>query len=389
MKVALLSHGGGGISSVCYGLAYALSRKKIETTVLSATAIVESKDEDVNEYLQFMHLPTVDYPPRALWFCLRNANRLSKLVENFDVVHAISPDMAFAYTNSKHSPKPLVTSLHGSHRAAMSAFARSPMRDWTSSDFAFNVLELPLHEIIARRCVAKSNRVVVCSHSTLNELRTYDKIGTPNVSVIYNGIDLDEMHLADNLREDENSNGERGYSIMYAGRLFWMKGITFLLKAYESLKKQFDNIHLTIFGKGPLESEVRRFVASQGSRGNVHFGGFIPHRELIKEIVRTDVVVFPSLYESQPMFLLEAMACRKPVIAFNLPYAREIVKDGYNGLLARAYDVEDLSRKIALALQDKKLRLMIGEKGHEYVEENHNWDMQVNKYLQLYKETIE
>jgi glycosyltransferase involved in cell wall biosynthesis len=328
----------------------------------------------------------VNFPPRSLWFHLRNLSATSKLFENYDILHGISPEIAIALTFlKKHSKTPLITTLHGSHRAALEAFIQSPIKNWTVSDFGFHVLELPLHELITRRCFAKSKKVVACSFATMNELRAFDEFDLSKISVIYNGVDFSEIQQE---AATTNEKNQQELSIMYAGRLFWMKGITFVLEAYEKLEKQFKNVRLKIFGRGPLENEVKKFATEKGLRSSVYFGGFLPHKELIQEIKKSDVVVFPSLYESQPMFALETMACKKPLIAFNVAYARELVKNGHNGLLASPYDVEDLSNKIAIVLRDKSLRLRLGENAFEYAKKNHDWDVQAEKYYDIYYEVM-
>lgn len=387
MKVALLSHEGGGISSVSFGLAKSLSKKKIETTIFSTAADRKIRVEKINDYLEVIRLPLIDCPPRSLWFHLRNSSTLLRLLEDYTLIHAISPEMAIPYTLfGKNLRRPLITTLHGSHRAALRAFVQSPIKSWVLSDFAFHVIELPLHEMITRRCMAKSNRVVVCSFTTLNELKMYGEVDVARVSVIYNGVDFSEIQKEEAEIRGDDSEGE--LSIMFAGRLFWMKGITFVLRAFENVRKQFGNVQLRIFGKGPLESEIKRFIVSKGLKKDVYFGGFLPHRELIGEIKRSDVVVFPSLYESQPMFALETMACKKTLVAFDLPYAREIIKNGHSGLLAEAFDEKDFSDKILLALQDRKLRLKLGENAYEYVKKNHDWDTQTEKYLKVYEKVM-
>jgi glycosyltransferase involved in cell wall biosynthesis len=389
LKVALLSHEGGGISSVCQGLAQCLSKEKIETTIFSTVIGRKVEIEKVNDYLEIIRLPLINYPPRSFWLHLRNMDTLQRLLENHDIVHAISPEMAVPYTFFKKDPqKSFIMTLHGSHKAALKAFIQSPIKNWVSSDFAFHVLELPMHEIITKRCFAKSNKVIVCSFATLNELKMYERLDISKVSVIYNGVNFSEIQQEEAETRDENEDGEHELSVIYAGRLFWMKGITFALRAYEKSKKQFKNLRLKIFGKGPLENEVKKFVTEKGLRNSVYFGGFLPHTKLIQEIKKSDVVVFPSLYESQPMFVLETMACKKPVVAFNVAYANELIKNGYNGLLAKPYDVEDLSNKITMLLQDKDLRLKLGDNSFEYVKKNHDWGVQAEKYRDIYCEVM-
>jgi len=117
--------------------------------------------------------------------------------------------------------------------------------------------------------------------------------------------------------------------------------------------------------------------------------GRIPHKDLIAEIKRSALVVVPSLYEAQPMIALEAMACKKPLVAFSYPFAREIIKNGHNGLLAQARDVKNLSEKIRSLLLDKKLRWKLGRNAYDYVRREHNWDIQINKYLKVYRKVLE
>lgn len=387
MRVALISQPGGGISSVCNGLAFSLSKKGIPTTIFSGTS-EKPRVERLNECLDVIRLPHFDFPPRPMWFQLRNFRSLLKLLKDYTVVHGVSPEAStiFAFCKRKLR-KPLVVSIHAVPLSTLRTFVNAPISRWTFSGFGIYVLEYPLHDFQIRTCLAKSDHVVSCSFATLNEFRAaYKILRMSKVSVIYNGVNFDEI---DNIKIDyENMNGQNNLSIVFAGRLFWLKGIIHLLKAFEILRQDFKDLDLKIFGEGPEEHRIRRFVADMGLRDNVHLQGRVPHKNLIAEIKKSDVVVLPSLYEAQPMFALEAMACKKPLVAFDIRFAREIVANGHNGLLAEAYDVKDLSEKIRLILSDEKFRFEIGQNAYEYVKREHNWNTQVEKYLDVYKNVI-
>ena len=387
MRVALISQPGGGISSVCNGLAFSLSKKGIPTTIFSGTS-EKPRVERLNECLDVIRLPHFDFPPRPMWFQLRNFRSLLKLLKDYTVVHGVSPEAStiFAFCKRKLR-KPLVVSIHAVPLSTLRTFVNAPISRWTFSGFGIYVLEYPLHDFQIRTCLAKSDHVVSCSFATLNEFRAaYKILRMSKVSVIYNGVNFDEI---DNIKIDyENMNGQNNLSIVFAGRLFWLKGIIHLLKAFEILRQDFKDLDLKIFGEGPEEHRIRRFVADMGLRDNVNLQGRVPHKNLIAEIKKSDVVVLPSLYEAQPMFALEAMACKKPLVAFDIRFAREIVANGHNGLLAEAYDVKDLSEKIRLILSDEKFRFEIGQNAYEYVKREHNWNTQVEKYLDVYKNVI-
>jgi len=389
LRVALLSHGEGAFASICSGLAHCFSKKGIETTIVYTTRS-KPKVEKISDTIEIIYLPLINYLPRSLWFNLSNLSKLLKLFKSHTLIHSISPEMAIVYAFLGNSARrPLVTTMHMSHIAALKAFLASPSKEWKLGDFGYHVLELPLHEMIDRICLAESNRVVVCSCKTLTELEKYERIDLSKASVIYNGINLAEIDEVQVEERDVEAETGHELSMLYAGRLYYLKGITFALRAFVNLRKHYKSLQLKIFGKGPLESDIKRFIARNNLKKDVFFGGFLPHKELIKEFKKSDVVVLPSLYESQPIVALEAMACKKPFVAFNYPYAREIITDGYNGLLAKAYDVEDLSDKIGLALQDRKLRLKLGKNAYEYIRKNHDWDTQAMKYLKVYGDVIE
>jgi poly(glycerol-phosphate) alpha-glucosyltransferase len=95
--------------------------------------------------------------------------------------------------------------------------------------------------------------------------------------------------------------------------------------------------------------------------------------------------VAPSLSEAQSLFVLEAMACGKPLITFDIPPMKEIITDGFNGLMAKSFDVGDLAEKIRAVLNDRKLACKIGQNAHNYISLKHNWENQIDQYLQIYE----
>jgi glycosyltransferase involved in cell wall biosynthesis len=94
--------------------------------------------------------------------------------------------------------------------------------------------------------------------------------------------------------------------------------------------------------------------------------------------------VAPSLCEAQSLFVLEAMACGKPLVAFDIPPMKEIIIDGSTGTLAKSFDVGDLAEKIRVVLSDRKLRSKIGQNARNYVRLKHNWENQIDQYLEIY-----
>lgn len=384
MKVALISHEGGGISSVCYGLARSLAKKKIETTIFTSTLTRAHQTEKVNDYLEITHLPILDFPPRSLWFQILNIRKLSRLLKDYTLIHGVSPDTSFVFTFCKKKlKKPFVATVHGSPRAIQKVFVNSPVSCWTLGDFGYQIIEFPLHDFTISRILNDSDHIAVCSFTVLEELKTYKSLDLNKVSVIYNGINFDEI---ENIRASSTVTDKKNdLSVVYAGRLFWTKGAIFLLKAFQIIRQNLKNVRLNIFGKGPLEHRIREFIVDAELNNCVRFRGHVSHENMLAEVKMADVVVLPSLYEAQPMFALEAMACKKPLVVFDVSFARELISDMDNGLLARVGDIEDLSSKIQMVLSERKLRTKLGENAYNHVKQKHNWDIQVEKYLKVYE----
>jgi glycosyltransferase involved in cell wall biosynthesis len=269
----------------------------------------------------------------------------------------------------------------------MKAFINSPASQWSPSDIAFHVLEYPLYHASNRFAIANSNHIITCSHTLLNELRSiYHDFDPRKSSVIYNGIDLEEI-----VDISTNSNLQRSnenFTLIFYGRLTWLKGIPYLLDAFELLTTEYPNLHLKIYGDGPLRKKIQTIVSKCGLQDRIYIGGKISRSKLLLEIMTADVVVLPSLREAQPISVLEAMACKKPLVVFDLPFASEYIHDSLNGLLAKPQNPNDLAIKIRELLSDKALRTKIGQNAYEYIKDHHNWGYLVNQYIEIYNKLI-
>jgi len=82
----------------------------------------------------------------------------------------------------------------------------------------------------------------------------------------------------------------------------------------------------------------------------------VQRKILLAELAASDIVCMPSLYEACPLAVIEAMAMGKPVVAFDLPYAREMLQD--NGMLLASGGL-DFAQKLGhlIRSQDDRTRL--------------------------------
>jgi len=200
-------------------------------------------------------------------------------------------------------------------------------------------------------------------------------------SVISNGIDVDFFRsriaaIAGSVNRDP--------TLFFCGRLYKVKGITYLLNAITILKRKYPRIRLKIFGRGPLRRSIIKYVRVNSLEQNVEVMGYVQYSRLVDELVKSDLAVFPSLWEAQSIAMLEAMACAKPVVSFDFPFSQEIIRHGATGLLARPMDSSDLATCISTLLENAGLREKIGENAQAYVSHHHSWRTVAEKYLSVY-----
>jgi glycosyltransferase involved in cell wall biosynthesis len=200
--------------------------------------------------------------------------------------------------------------------------------------------------------------LVSVSESLREELCSAYGIRRTRMDVVYTCVDL---ALLKKLTYNRYSVQPRKINLLYAGRLYYGKGIMHLLTIMKLLARDLGqtNFHLQIFGRGPLEETLRRYIFLNDLQKLVTFRGYVPHDSLLKNLADSDILCFPSLYEACPLLMIEAMGLGKPVVAYDLPFAREML--GRNCSMLLASDNTDFARKLSRLMSCDDDRRKIGE----------------------------
>jgi len=152
----------------------------------------------------------------------------------------------------------------------------------------------------------------------------------------------------------------------------------------KNLKSRGYKFKILIAGIGKLESKLKRYAETQGVTEEVIFLGFVDNIRSFNYTI--DIFVLTSMYEGFGFVLVEAMANRKPVIAFDIGSTAEIIEDKKTGFLVEKGNVEKLTGMMELLIHDKKLRETMGNMGRKRVEEVFNFEKTLEKVESLLKE---
>lgn len=196
------------------------------------------------------------------------------------------------------------------------------------------------------------------------------KWGAPpdKVVTIHNGFD---PHVFKPGVAASDLVGER--TILFtARRLVEKNGLEYLISAMPNIIAQYD-AELVIAGDGPYKQHLQKLVARHNLQNDVSFIGAVPHSKLPQLISASDIVVIPSLMEASSLFLIESMACKRPVVATNVGGIPEILNEGC-GVLVSPRDTLALSQAINLLIADQGLRDDLATEAYSTVRGTLTWD---------------
>ncbi|WP_034445867.1 glycosyltransferase [Butyrivibrio sp. AE2032] len=179
---------------------------------------------------------------------------------------------------------------------------------------------------LARLMYGRADKVVAVSKELEKELVTDFKLDKKKVVAIPNGYDLEKIKkLADEAIEPEVLNRITGKKIICnVGRLSPQKGQGHLIRAFQKVHDNIPDSVLLIAGEGPQEQYLNDLIKQLDLNDCVIMLG---HTENVyKYLNKSDLFVFPSLFEGFPNALAEAMCVGLPCIASDFRTgAREII----------------------------------------------------------------
>lgn len=155
---------------------------------------------------------------------------------------------------------------------------------------------------------------------------------------------------------------------LYAGKLDNNKNAELLLQAFSQLPQE--NIFLIITGNGDLEDQLKN---SYASFHNIHFFPF-QNQSLMPVVYRlADVFVLPSKSETWGLTINEAMACSRAILVSDVCGASIDLVNVDNGHTFKSGSLEDLKKKMAYLIQNKKELQQMGAKSREIIR---NWNFE-------------
>ena len=146
--------------------------------------------------------------------------------------------------------------------------------------------------------------------------------------------------------------GLNGFTLAAAGRLTRQKA---LLDALDAVSRT-EEVSLVVAGEGPERAALERRASKPDLVDRVRFAGALSRDEVLTLFRAADAALLTSAWENLPHSVVEALAVGTPVVATAVGGVPEVVRDGENGLLAPAGDVDAIADAIRRLEGDDALR---------------------------------
>jgi glycosyltransferase involved in cell wall biosynthesis len=181
---------------------------------------------------------------------------------------------------------------------------------------------------------------------------------------------------------------DRHFVFLFVARLLKDKGVQEFAEASRLLKSNYPWAEFALLGfkdsQNPNAVSEEQLALWQ-EKGWVTYWG--SSADVRGPLALADCVVLPSYREGTPRTLLEAAAMGRPLVATDVPGCREVVRHGFNGLLCRPRDSQDLADQMQAILQMPAKQLaQMGQASRQWVEERFDEQLVIDAYLKVIDE---
>ena len=227
--------------------------------------------------------------------------------------------------------------------------------------------------------IRRINRVITSFTEGVDELHKAFRIKKKNVSVVFNGMDVEMFRNTGEKREED--------ALLFVGNTEDnKKGLTYL---FETMTMLPEHITLTIVDEGPPKKmTASAMIKKAGLENRVKFTGKLTYEQLVSMYSRKTILVMSSLFEGFGLPAVEAMSCKTPVVVTTAGSLKEVVTPDC-GILVPPKDPAAMKDAIIRLLADKKLRQEMGENGRKRAVENFSWPVAAENTLEVYRDVID
>ncbi|MFO7611670.1 MAG: glycosyltransferase [Clostridia bacterium] len=295
---------------------------------------------------------------------------------SLDIVHARTPfsSGAFAHQIAREKNIPIVATFH--------------------SQYYYDIKEQVLSETITRGLLKRiadfyesTDAVWTVNNKTAATLREYGYRG--DIDIMGNGTDFKMPANYEKIRAvvgREYNIKPCEFMLMYTGQLVWHKNLRLIVEGLHEIKRKGHAFKMFFIGKGDAEAELIELIQQLDLRENVILTGQIDNRTKLRDLyARSDLFLFPSIYDTFGIVVREAAALKTPCVLVAGSNASEGIEDMVNGFLCKN-DTESFAGKIMEIMENPELLASVADRAMRTIPES--WEQIVDRAYSKYEDII-
>lgn len=381
---------GGGIASYLYTVAHAIASKGHNVTVICASDNTRTYSDSMDKNVKIVRLQGGDFfLPQAekgislkkLRFAYRYHSYRHRVAEAITQIHKeskidIIESADFGDEDIFIDRKlniPLVIRLH------------TPVNSSEPATLKYKLLSLLQPKKLLRERLENTSYITACSEYIKSQAISFFQLNSDKIKTIYNPV---ESSASFGLFLSVQPIKKEGIiNICYAGTICLSKGVKELIKACELLRTNGLNVHLTLAGKMGTWGSQQKQLASQKTW--CEFIGVLPHKEVFKLYMESDIACFPSWEDTFGLTCAEAMLVEAITIGSTSGGMNEIIENEKNGFLVEPKNSELLARTIEKAIKmNEQEKVRMSALAKEKIINKFSTDVIVKQMLEYYQEVI-
>lgn len=250
-----------------------------------------------------------------------------------------------------------------------------------------------LFAIWATRLCFETAAQIICISPRLKEhLKTKWNVDESKLTVLPCAADIEAFKPNYNSETVRKSLGLTTEPVvMWVGGFYPWHDLSLLLESFALILQQRPDAKLVLVGDGQTRSSVKDMITKAGMSHAVIMTGAIAHSQVPEMLSIADVAVVPSAPitagiggTGTPLKLFEYMAAGKAIVATALNEAAEVIRDGYNGLLVDAGDINKFAESTLKLMNDPEERSRLGQNAREQAVKQYSWEQYTSRLEEIY-----
>jgi len=366
-----------GKEQVLHDIYYRYNPKNIFSEMHMITTDKNDLEIDLHEKCVIHYLPQLP-DPFHFFNIFIDAFKIARIAKKESVDLIFSQGVFFnsikAILAAKICKKPVMVNVIGEYRRCQEEMGRYYMR---SKRFSYWV----------ETFVLKHADMIFCISEHLKRYVVGLGINPRKIRVSTNRwIDTDLFSPStkgNKVREELNLTDKK--IVLCVGRLSKEKLREYVIESIPYILRYVPDVKFVIVGDGPQKDELVARCKELGVRNAAIFCGSQPIERVAKFNAAADVIICPY----SGLELLEALSSGKPVVAFNVDWHSDVIKNMKNGVLVEFKNVEEMAKAVVILLKDKKLADTLGRNARKSVLKSHTKEILWEKEVGFFKELLE